>query len=128
MPCIPANYALCALVATIAASAQPSPVEPGTIPATSVSGAPNCLEVPDWQVHEYNSTFYILRESGCINYEKPFLYLIFGRDRALLIDTGAGPVDTAAFVTKLIAKWCKVNKRDSMPLTVVHTHAHGDHV
>jgi hydroxyacylglutathione hydrolase len=37
-------------------------------------------------------------------------------------------VDTAAFVQKLIAKWLKVNKRESIALTVVHTHAHGDHV
>ena len=42
------------------------------------------MEVPDWQVHEYNADFYILRESGCTNYEKPFLYLIFGKDKALL--------------------------------------------
>jgi hydroxyacylglutathione hydrolase len=125
---------LSALVAISAASAQtsipqqPSGVEPGTLPASWITGGPNCLEVPDWQVHEYNPTFYILRESGCTNYEKPFLYLIFGKDRALLIDTGAGPVDTAAFVQKLIAKWCKTNKREAIPLTVVHTHAHGDHV
>lgn len=113
-----------------AASAQSieQPVESGTLPSSWITGGPNCLEVPDWQVHEYNSTFYILRESGCTNYEKPFLYLIFGKQRALLIDTGAGPVDTAAFTQKLIAKWLKVNKRDSIDLLVVHTHAHGDHI
>jgi hydroxyacylglutathione hydrolase len=120
---------LSALVAITVASAQtPSGVEPGILPSSWITGGPNCLEVPDWQVHEYNPTFYILRESGCTNYEKPFLYLLFGKTKALLIDTGAGPVDTAAFVTKLIAKWCKVNKRESIPLVVVHTHAHGDHV
>jgi glyoxylase-like metal-dependent hydrolase (beta-lactamase superfamily II) len=84
--------------------------------------------VPDWQVHAYNSSFFILRESGCTNYEKPFLYLIFGKDKALLVDTGAGPVDTAAFTGKLIAKWSKANQRTSIPLMVVHTHAHGDHI
>jgi glyoxylase-like metal-dependent hydrolase (beta-lactamase superfamily II) len=104
---------------TVAASAQ---IETGTLPATWLTGGPNCLEVPDWQVHQYNPSFFILRESGCINYEKPFLYLIFGRDRALLVDTGAGPVDTAAFVEKLIAK------RGKLPLSVVHSHGHGDHV
>jgi len=36
------------------------------------------MEVPDWQVHEYNADFYIIRESGCTHYEKPFIYLIFG--------------------------------------------------
>ncbi len=102
-------------------SAQPA-LETGTLPASWITGGPNCLEVPDWQVHQYNPAFLILRESGCTNYEKPFLYLIFGRDRALLVDTGAGPVDTAAFVEKLIAK------RGKLPLLVVHSHGHGDHI
>lgn len=99
-----------------------SAVEPGTLPAKWVASGPNCLEAPDWQVHAYNPSFYILRESGCTNYEKPFLYLIFGRDRALLIDTGAGPVDTATQVMKL------VRARGGKPLVVAHSHAHGDHV
>ena len=50
---------------------------------------------------------YILRESGCTNYEKPFLYLFFGNERALLIDTGAGASDAAAVTQKLIAKWMR---------------------
>ncbi len=109
---------MCALALLATASAQPT-IEPGTLPASWITGGPNCLEVPTWQVHQYNPTFFILRESGCTNYEKPFLFLIFGKDRALLVDTGAGPVDTAAFTQKLVA---------NRPLLVVHTHAHGDHV
>ena len=52
--------------------------EPGTLPVAWRTGGPNCMEAPDWQVHEYNADFYILRENGCTHYEKPFLYLIFG--------------------------------------------------
>ena len=102
-------------------------VEQGVFPSAWITGGPNCLEVPDWQIHEYNPNFYILRESGCSNYEKPFLYLIFGSERALLIDTGAGASDAAQVTQKLIAKWCKRAKRESIPLVVSHTHAHGDH-
>ena len=97
-------------------------VEPGVLPSAWITGGPNCLEVPDWQIHQYNADLYILRESGCTNYEKPFLYLLFGRDRALLIDTGAGASDAASVVTRLIAKRGK-----PLPLVVAHTHAHGDH-
>ena len=60
-----------------------------------ITGGPNCIAVPDWQVHEYNENFYILRQSGCVNYEKPFLYLLFGKEKALLEDTGAEPSDAA---------------------------------
>ena len=103
-------------------------IEPGTLPASWNTGGPNCLELPAWQVHEYNPAFYILRESGCTHYEKPFLYLIFGRDRALLVDTGAGASEAAAVVTKLIANWQERNHHGPVPLVVSHSHAHGDHV
>src|SRR5690242_10024997 len=95
--------------------------EPGVLPSAWITGGPNCMEVPDWQVHEYNTDLYILRESGCTHYEKPFLYLIFGKERALLIDTGAGASDAAPVIARLIAKRAK-----PVPLVVAHTHAHGD--
>ncbi|HEY4361204.1 MAG TPA: MBL fold metallo-hydrolase [Bryobacteraceae bacterium] len=100
----------------------------GTLPAGWKTGGPNCLTVPDWQVHEYNENFYILRESGCIHFEKPFLYLIFGQDKVLLEDTGAGEVQTAPFVMDLIAKWAKKNNRMPPQLVVIHSHGHGDHI
>ena len=64
------------------------------------------MEAPAWEIHEYNPDFYILRESGCINYEKPFLYLLFGKEKCLLIDTGAGETDVARAVSALIEKFC----------------------
>ena len=47
-------------------------LKPGTLAEPWLTGGPNCLTVPDWQVHEYNEDFYILRESGCINAGKTF--------------------------------------------------------
>ncbi len=97
-------------------------VESGHLPAAWRTGGPNCLEQPDWQVHEYNSDFYILRQSGCVHYEKPFLYLIFGKQRAMLVDTGAGESSAADAVKKLMAQ-----KKRELPLVVTHSHGHGDH-
>src|SRR5436309_11880947 len=108
-------------------AAQSPGVEQGVFPSTWITGGPNCLEVPDWQIHEYNPNLYVLRESGCTHYEKPFLYLFFGSERALLIDTGAGASDAAAVTRKLIAQWLKRAGRDRIALVVAHTHAHGDH-
>ena len=72
----------------LAANHTRAVLQPGTLAEPWLTGGPNCLTVPDWQVHEYNEDFYILRESGCINAEKPFLYLMFGENKALLEDTG----------------------------------------
>ena len=109
------------------AEPQGAGLEPGSMPQSWRSAGPVCAAVPDWQVHEYNSDFYILRESGCINYEKPFLYLIFGQEKVLLEDTGAGKVDTAEFVSGLIAKWAQRKGRAVPQLVVIHSHGHGDH-
>lgn len=103
-------------------------LEPGTFPAHWITGGPDCAAVPKWQVQAYNPDLYIIRESGCTNYEKPFLYLFFGKDRALLQDTGAGMNNVAEVVDDVIAEWCKRNGRQSIPLIVAHSHSHGDHI
>jgi hydroxyacylglutathione hydrolase len=117
-----------AVASVLAVTAQEHTPEPGTLPASWRSGGPSCADMPAFQVHEYNPDFFILRQSGCIHYEKPFLYVIFGRDRVLLEDTGAGQIDTASVVMDLIAQWAKRNNRtEPIPLIVVHSHSHGDH-
>lgn len=127
-----ALFAVAALAQTPAPATPQLPasafVEPGVLPKSWMTGGPKCMEMPAWQVHEYNPNFFIIRESGCIHFEKPFLYLIFGRDKALLEDTGAGKVDTAPMIMDLIAKWSKRNsKTEPVPLIVVHSHSHSDH-
>jgi hydroxyacylglutathione hydrolase len=103
-------------------------IEAGVLPTRWMTGGPKCLELPAFQIHEYNPNLFILRESGCIHFEKPFLYLIFGSEKALLEDTGAGQVDTASVVMDLVAKWARRNSRATPPLIVVHSHSHSDHV
>jgi glyoxylase-like metal-dependent hydrolase (beta-lactamase superfamily II) len=103
-------------------------VEPGVLPRSWLIAGPRCMEVPDWQVHEYNENLFILRQSGCTHFEKPFLYLFFGEDRAALYDTGAGEPETAKIVFSVIGKWLARNKRESIPLTVFHSHGHSDHI
>ena len=119
------------LCANTALSQAPEPngagLERGTLPPQWITGGPDCSSVPKWQVHAYNPDLYILRESGCTNYEKPFLYLFFGQERALLQDTGAGETDVAEIVSQTVAKWCRRNNRQSVPLIVAHSHGHDDH-
>lgn len=102
-------------------------LQPGSLAEPWLTGGPNCVTIPDWQVHAYNEDFYILRESGCIDFEKPFLYLIFGEDKALLEDTGAGDVHTAPAVMDLLARWAKKKHHAPVSLIVIHSHGHGDH-
>lgn len=103
-------------------------VEPGTLPTKWIAGGPKCMEETEWQIHEYNADLYILRESGCTHYEKPFLYVIFGDEKVTLIDTGAGQNDIGRIYDLLVAKWLKRKNRSSIKKMVIHTHGHSDHI
>lgn len=83
---------------------------------------------PEIFVHQYDDDTFILRQSLCTSFEGPFLYMLFGEDRVLLEDTGAGGVDVAGVVGDVITQWLADNGKASIELIVVNSHAHGDHV
>jgi glyoxylase-like metal-dependent hydrolase (beta-lactamase superfamily II) len=91
-------------------------------------GSADCTKNPQppIQVHRYNAQTFILRESLCATYEAPFIYLLIGKTKALLIDTGAVAdakiMPLAETVSSLLA-----NSGSRVPLMVVHTHGHLDH-
>jgi glyoxylase-like metal-dependent hydrolase (beta-lactamase superfamily II) len=93
--------------------------------------AKNATE-PKIQVHHYNEHTVILRQSKTLSYEAPFLFLLFGNDRALLLDTGATAeadrFPLRSVVDGLIDTWLAQHPRPAYELVVAHTHGHGDHV
>ena len=105
------------------------------MPAKWIHGSAPCGENtdPPFQVHEFDSDTFILRENKCIHYEGPFLYLLFGRDKVFLQDTGAAPRNpdiafpVSSTIFRLINDWAKRRNRPAPPLIVTHSHAHGDH-
>jgi len=111
-----------------------SPPAPGTMDVRWIHGSPSAKHNtdPDIQVHAYNEHTFILRQNKAVDYEAPFLFLLFGNDRVVLLDTGA----TAAAehfplrrtVEDLMRRWLAVHPRAGYELLVLHTHAHGDHV
>jgi hydroxyacylglutathione hydrolase len=87
---------------------------------------------PVLQTHACDEHTIILRQSKAITYEAPFLYLLFGNERALLLDTGATD-DAAQFplrttVDRLIEDWLGRHPREGYGLVVAHTHGHRDHI
>ncbi len=111
-----------------ALAAQASPLEPGTFPASWIHGA-DCNNDPLIQVHAYNDNLFILRQSKCDTFEAPFLFLLFGDQKALLMDTGSkasSPVYET--VNRVVRDWLQTNNMSSIELIVAHTHSHGDHV
>lgn len=98
-----------------------------------ISGSIDCEKNTDdlIQVVKFNQNTWILRQNKCINYEAPFMFLFFGENKALLMDTGATK-EAEKFplyqtVNKLIKNW-EANNGSKIELIVAHTHSHGDHI
>ena len=109
-------------------------LKPRALDVNWIHGSPSAKHNsdPDIQVHAYDEHTFILRQNMAIDYEAPFLFLIFGNARAVLLDTGA--TASAEFfplrrvVDDLTGRWLAAHPRDDYTLLVLHTHAHGDHI
>jgi hydroxyacylglutathione hydrolase len=121
--------ALWMLLATLPASCQ---LVPGSMDVHWDEGAPNCAtnSGPPLQVHPYNprtSRTFILRESLCATFEAPFMYLLIGSEKALLIDTGDIADPNRVPLAKTVMQLLPTERSARLPLLVVHTHRHLDH-
>ncbi len=110
--------ALLAACPSIAQLPQPNGghLERGVLPTHWLSQGNKCMEIPDWEVHEYNKDLYILRQSPCTDFEKPLIYLFFGKDKALLADTGSANGNLVPFLRETMNRWLARNHRTSIPL------------
>jgi glyoxylase-like metal-dependent hydrolase (beta-lactamase superfamily II) len=106
----------------------------GELPARWIHGSPSARRNTDpaIQVHRYDPHTVVLRQNKAVHYEAPFIYLLFGNERALLLDTGATAEPTRfplrETVDGLISEWLADHPRPTYPLVVAHTHGHSDHV
>ena len=75
------------------------------------------------QVHRYNEHTFILRQNPAIHWEAPFMYLLMGEERAVLLDAGA--TEEAEYfplrqvVDRVINRWQQANDVPKMPLLVL---------
>jgi glyoxylase-like metal-dependent hydrolase (beta-lactamase superfamily II) len=85
---------------------------------------------PSVQVLRVDDDTFILRQSKDLNYEAPFVYLLCGSERALLLDTGAVPDGgLRETVDALLGSRAGGSAgAGGYQLVVAHTHGHGDHV
>lgn len=96
-------------------------LEGGSLTVSWMHGSANCQTNtdPEVQVHAYNATVHIIRQNKCRTFEAPFVYVIEGSTRALVIDSGA--TNTTALRTTIRGLV------PTLPIVVAHSHNHGDH-
>jgi glyoxylase-like metal-dependent hydrolase (beta-lactamase superfamily II) len=87
---------------------------------------------PDIQVHACDEHTYIMRQNMAVSYEAPFMFLLFGVSRAVLLDTGATAnpefFPLRRIVDSIMEEWLAGHPHpDDYGLLVLHTHSHTDH-
>jgi len=92
-------------------------------------GSSNCAKEPQpsLQQHPYNARTFILRENLCTTFEAPFIYLLIGSTKALLIDTGDIADPNVIPLADTVMRLLPGEGPAKLSLLVVHTHRHLDH-
>jgi hydroxyacylglutathione hydrolase len=125
------NNCICMLFAAGLLVFSPAQSQPrsGSLTVHWNEGAADCAtnKQGPLQVHAYNSSTFILRENPCVTYEAPFMYLLVGSAKVLLIDTGDVADDKQVPLASTVMGLLPGESRAKLPLVVVHTHGHLDH-
>jgi hydroxyacylglutathione hydrolase len=124
-----AHFLFLPVVLLLLASSAQSQLVPGSLDVHWHEGSPNCANNPQppLEVHPYNGQTFILRESLCATFEAPFMYLLIGSTKALLIDTGDVADHNLVPLADTVLHLIPGEGSAKLPLLVVHTHRHLDH-
>ena len=106
---------------------DPDGPAPGNLRFAWIHGSISAMHNTDprIQVHRYNEHTYILRQNPAVHWEAPFLYLLLGTERALLIDAGA--TEEADYfplrqvIDGLLDRWTSANDRSLKELLIITT-------
>ncbi|MDB5726187.1 MAG: beta-lactamase-like protein [Novosphingobium sp.] len=113
------------LLLATAASAHAAPL-PRMFQESWIDGTQ--AQEPETQVQSLDADTFVIRQSVKSNFEAPFIYLLFGRDKALVVDTGAHGGKIRPAVDRIVASWLAAHHRTQIQLVVAHSHSHGDHI
>jgi glyoxylase-like metal-dependent hydrolase (beta-lactamase superfamily II) len=93
------------------------------------AGSVDCARQPGpaLEVRQYDARTFILREGLCTTFEAPFMYLLIGSEKALLIDTGDVEDPSKVGLARTVQQLLSRAGAEKLPLLVVHTHRHQDH-
>ena len=98
---------------------------PGNLRFTWIHGSVSAKANTDVriQVHRYNEHTYILRQNPAIHWEAPFMYLLMGNERAVLLDTGATEEEEffplRETVDKVLRRWSSAQNVEMPELLVL---------
>jgi glyoxylase-like metal-dependent hydrolase (beta-lactamase superfamily II) len=98
-----------------------------------IHGSTDCKDNTDpaIEVFRYDQLSYILRQNKCLSFEAPFIYVLIGDEKVLVLDTGA-PESAENFplyetVLSLLEEHSGEDRKAAREILVIHSHSHRDH-
>jgi hydroxyacylglutathione hydrolase len=95
-----------------------------------IHGSADCAQNrdPPLETFQFDADTYILRQNKCLNFEGPFIYVMFGRHTVFIQDTGATE-DAAKFpLYESVLELMRQRGAEKLNILVTHSHSHGDHI
>lgn len=78
-------------------------------------------------VYRHDQTSLILRQNKCLTFEAPFIYVLIGASKILVLDTGALDGTDGFSLYREIKSAIGEKNVANKQMLVVHSHAHSDH-
>ena len=94
-----------------------------------IHGSSDCAtnSDPAFDVFAYDRSTYILRQNKCVTFEAPFIYVLIGENKVLVLDTGATGDASEAPLYQVVGSILGQELLDTKEILVAHTHSHSDH-
>lgn len=78
-------------------------------------------------VYRHSETTFILRQNKCLSFEAPFIYVLVGASRVLVLDTGATESPAEFPLYKTVQSAIGDETLATKEILIVHSHSHSDH-
>jgi glyoxylase-like metal-dependent hydrolase (beta-lactamase superfamily II) len=82
---------------------------------------------PAIDVYAHDQTTYILRQNKCLTFEAPFIYVLVGENKILILDTGAIEDQSDFSLYQTVRSVLGQEAIETKEILVVHSHSHSDH-
>lgn len=82
---------------------------------------------PANDIYKHDEQTFIIRQNKCLTFEAPFIYVLVGKHKILILDTGAIDDDSTYSLGSEIEKMLGKEQFSSKEVLVIHTHGHSDH-
>lgn len=82
---------------------------------------------PELDVYAHDESTYILRQNKCLTFEAPFIYVLVGTRKILILDTGDLDGSAGFSLHENVRSILGKKVIEDKEILVVHSHSHGDH-